>query len=67
MRLTTELNVSIDVKILGKPVFKDEIQIGKITDSYIKDEKLWAIITLDSKKIKQFKNLLKALTIIKEQ
>ena len=65
MRLTTELTVPIDVKILGKPVFKDEIQIGQITDCYIKDGKPWAIITFDSKKIKQFKNLLKSLKNLK--
>jgi len=61
MRLTTELSIPIKVEILGKPVYNENIQIGKITKSYMKDKELWVIITLDNKKIKQFSNLLKNL------
>jgi hypothetical protein len=65
MRITTELKIPIGVEILGKSIYNENIQIGKITDSYIKDGKLWAIITFDSKKLKQFKKLLKTLKELK--
>ena len=61
MKITTELSIPIDVKILNKPVYHEEIQIGKITGSYIKDGKMWVTIILDSKKLKQCKKLLKIL------
>ena len=61
MRLTTPLNVPIEVNVLGKPVYYKEIKIGKITDSYIKDNKLWTVITVDSKKVKKLRKLAKCL------
>jgi hypothetical protein len=67
MRLTTQLDIPIEVQIIGKSVFKEDIKIGKITNSYVKDNKLWAVITLDSKKLKQFKQLLKDLKQLKDK
>jgi len=61
MRLTTELSIPIKVEILGKSVYNENIQIGKITKSYMKDKEVWVTIILDNKKIKQFSNLLKNL------
>ena len=56
MKLTTQLSIPIKLNVLGKPFYYKEIKIGKITDSYIENNKLWVVITLNAKKIKEIWN-----------
>ena len=65
MKLLTQLNIPFEIKIYNKPIFYKDIQIGKISNSYIKNNKLWITLIIDKKKKQFFKNLAKLLKEIK--
>jgi hypothetical protein len=65
MSKSLELTIPIDVKVLNSCIFRKNVEIGKITETYFKDNQLWMTITINSFKIKQLKQLLKAIKNLK--
>jgi len=61
MKLTTTINIPFELKEKDKPVFYKEVEIGKITDSYLKDNRYWITMQIDSKKTKIIKKLAQLL------
>lgn len=65
MKITTELSIPIKVQMFDKVFFDESIEIGKIKNSYFKNNQLWVTILINSKTIKQIKKLLKDLKGLK--
>jgi len=58
------LNSKIKIKFKNKSVKYHNVKIGKITNSYVKDEQLWINVSIYKKFVKKIKKLLTQPNII---
>lgn len=61
MNIKAIFNLPIDVDVRNKPIFYENIKIGKITDSYFKNEQMYATLKINKKYKSFFKKRLQPI------